>query len=125
MRPLLLAALLASAPVIPAARAQSALEGWLQQPTGTGPVLFSNSSPTYTNLTLVGGGGETSIALAPSPARGHPQALPFSEELAEHLRSEFSTFTWLLEPMLERTGFEIVEREVRASIYATYTCRRR
>lgn len=54
------------------------------------------------------------------PARGYT-----AEEFAEHLRSEFSTFTWLLEPMLERTGFEIVEREVRASIYATYTCRRR
>ena len=36
MRGLLLAALLASAPAIPAARAQSALEGWLQQPTMTG-----------------------------------------------------------------------------------------
>lgn len=54
------------------------------------------------------------------PARGYT-----AEEFAEHLRSEFSTFTWLLEPMLERTGFEIVEREVRASIYTAYTCRRR
>ena len=25
-------------------------EGWLRQPAGTGPVLFSNSSPTYFNL---------------------------------------------------------------------------
>ena len=32
-------------------------EGWLQQPEGVGPVLFSNSSPTYANLTLVDGGG--------------------------------------------------------------------
>lgn len=54
------------------------------------------------------------------PARGYTAA-----ELAEHLRSEFSTFTWLLEPMLEQTGFEILEREVRASVYAAYTCRRR
>lgn len=27
-------------------------EGWLQQPADTGPVLFSNSSPTYDNLRL-------------------------------------------------------------------------
>ncbi len=54
------------------------------------------------------------------PAQGYT-----ATDLAEHLRSEFSTFTWLLEPMLEQTGFEIVEREVRASIYAAYTCRRR
>lgn len=38
-------------------------EGWLRQPATIGPVLFSNSSPTYANLTLVegaagdGGGG--------------------------------------------------------------------
>jgi peptide/nickel transport system substrate-binding protein len=29
-------------------------EGWLQQPEGTGPVLFTNSSPTYANLTVIG-----------------------------------------------------------------------
>jgi len=33
-------------------------EGWLQQPEGTGPVIFSNSSPTYFNLSLIGSGGE-------------------------------------------------------------------
>jgi peptide/nickel transport system substrate-binding protein len=32
-------------------------EGWLQQPEGTGPVIFSNSSPTYFNLSLIGSGG--------------------------------------------------------------------
>ena len=45
-------------------------------------------------------------------------------ELATHLRSEFSTFTWLLEPMLERTGFEIIEHTHRRSAYATCTRRR-
>ncbi|MEK7422405.1 MAG: ABC transporter substrate-binding protein, partial [Actinomycetota bacterium] len=29
-------------------------EGWLRQPIGTGPVLFSNSSPSYVNLTPIG-----------------------------------------------------------------------
>ncbi len=32
-------------------------------------------------------------------------------ELEEHVRDEHSTFTWLLEPMLERTGFRIQEAE--------------
>jgi hypothetical protein len=45
-------------------------------------------------------------------------------ELATHTRTEFSTYTWLLEPMLERTGFEILERETRRGAYAAYTCRR-
>lgn len=43
-------------------------------------------------------------------------------EFAEHVRSEHSTFTWLLESMLHRTGFEILDQEVRASVYAAYTC---
>ncbi|WP_250444197.1 class I SAM-dependent methyltransferase [Actinotalea sp. C106] len=29
------------------------------------------------------------------------------EELEEHVRDEHSTFTWLLEPMIERAGFTI------------------
>jgi SAM-dependent methyltransferase len=53
------------------------------------------------------------------PAAGFTAA-----ELAEHTRGEFSTYAWLLEPMLERTGFEIVERETRHGGYAAYTCRR-
>jgi SAM-dependent methyltransferase len=45
------------------------------------------------------------------------------EELATHVRTEFSTFDWLLEPMLERTGFEIREVEhAPIGAYAAYTC---
>ena len=47
------------------------------------------------------------------------------QELEEHLQSEHSTFSWLLEAMLERAGFEIEEVETRAHVYAAYTCRRR
>jgi hypothetical protein len=44
-------------------------------------------------------------------------------ELEEHVRQEHSTFTWLLEPMLEHAGFEIVEKVYAPSrTYATYTC---
>jgi ubiquinone/menaquinone biosynthesis C-methylase UbiE len=47
-------------------------------------------------------------------------------ELEEHVRDEHSTFTWLLEPMLERAGFEIVEAECgAAAVSARYLCRRR
>ena len=35
------------------------------------------------------------------------------DELAEHVRLEFSTYRWLFEPMLERAGFEILDRRLR------------
>ena len=44
-------------------------------------------------------------------------------ELEEHVRTEFSSFSWILEPMLERCGFEIRAAEHAASqTYAVYTC---
>ncbi|MGZ4727789.1 MAG: class I SAM-dependent methyltransferase [Acidimicrobiales bacterium] len=47
-------------------------------------------------------------------------------ELEEHVRDEHSTFTWLLEPMLERCGFEIetAERSDDA-MFARYVARAR
>jgi hypothetical protein len=41
------------------------------------------------------------------------------------VRGEHSTYGWLLDVMLDRVGFDVVERSVRRSVYATYTCRRR
>jgi SAM-dependent methyltransferase len=47
-------------------------------------------------------------------------------ELAEHVRDEHSTFTWLLEPMIERAGFEIVDATYTGdAIFARYLCVRR
>ncbi len=46
-------------------------------------------------------------------------------ELADHVRGEFSTYSWLLDVMLERSGFEIVDREFQRSTYGAYTCVRR
>jgi len=44
-------------------------------------------------------------------------------EFEEHLRAEHSTFTWLLEPMLERTGFRVEEADYGSRrIYARYVC---
>jgi hypothetical protein len=45
------------------------------------------------------------------------------EELAKHLRDEYSTFSWLLEPMLEQAGFEISAAEYwTVGAYADYVC---
>lgn len=55
---------------------------------------------------------------SPRPEDGWTRA-----ELETHVRDEHSTFTWLLEPMLERAGLKIQERECSDSqIYAAYTC---
>jgi len=54
---------------------------------------------------------------AADPSRGYTR-----EDFAEHLRTEFSTFRWLLEPMLAATGFEIVSAEFRGRLYGAYTC---
>ena len=47
-------------------------------------------------------------------------------DLEEHIRDENSTFSWLLEPMLEKAGFAIEEAEYSADqIFAKYLCVRR
>ncbi len=46
-------------------------------------------------------------------------------ELEEHVRDEHSTFTWLLEPMIERAGFTIEQLEYsNDQVLAKYLCRR-
>jgi FkbM family methyltransferase len=46
-------------------------------------------------------------------------------ELEEHVAEEHSTFTWLLEPMLERAGLAIARAEYgEHEIFARYVCRR-
>jgi ubiquinone/menaquinone biosynthesis C-methylase UbiE len=56
---------------------------------------------------------------AEDPARGYTSA-----DFAEHIRTEYSTFRWLLEPMLAATGFEIVTADFSGSVYGAYTCRK-
>jgi ubiquinone/menaquinone biosynthesis C-methylase UbiE len=56
---------------------------------------------------------------ADDPAQGYTAA-----DLAEHIRSEYSTFRWLLEPMLAAAGFEILSADFSGSVYGAYTCRR-
>lgn len=72
--------------------------------------------------------GEADTAIAPwlAAAPDDPAAGWTAAELAEHVREEYSTFTWLLEPMLERVGFEIRDRWLSPTrMYAAYTCVRR
>jgi ubiquinone/menaquinone biosynthesis C-methylase UbiE len=57
---------------------------------------------------------------AADPARGYTR-----EDFAEHIRSEHSTFRWLLEPMLALTGFHVVTADFTGSIYGAYTCIKR
>ena len=54
---------------------------------------------------------------AADPAAGYTSA-----DYAEHIRTEFSTFRWLLEPMLAVAGFEIVAADFEARLYGAYTC---
>ena len=54
---------------------------------------------------------------ADDPAAGYT-----AEDYAEHIRTEFSTFRWLLEPMLATVGFEIVSTEYDRRLYGAYTC---
>lgn len=47
-------------------------------------------------------------------------------ELEEHVRDEHSTFTWLLEPMIERSGFRIEAADYSPDgMFAKYVARRR
>ena len=54
---------------------------------------------------------------AADPADGYTAA-----DYAEHIRTEHSTYRWLLEPLLAATGFEIVSAEYLGRLYGAYTC---
>ena len=44
---------------------------------------------------------------------------------AKHIRDEFSTFPWVMEGLLERAGFEIVDIEHNKGYLTEYLCRKR
>ena len=54
---------------------------------------------------------------ATNPASGYTAA-----DYAEHIRTEYSTYRWLLEPMLAAAGFEIVSARYERRLYGAYTC---
>jgi len=59
-------------------------------------------------------------ATATDPSVGYT-----AEDIAQHFREEYSTFSWLLEPMLERCGFEVLEASNPTGAFGAYTCRKR
>lgn len=54
------------------------------------------------------------------PAAGYTAA-----DIAEHIRTEHSTYRWLLEPMLDAAGLEIADVRFFARRYGLYTCVKR
>jgi ubiquinone/menaquinone biosynthesis C-methylase UbiE len=61
------------------------------------------------------------MAAAKRPEDGWTRA-----ELEAHLRDEYSTFSWLLEPLIRRAGFEIEAADYgTVGVYADYICAKR
>jgi SAM-dependent methyltransferase len=56
-------------------------------------------------------------AAATDPAAGYTAA-----DYAEHIRTEYSTFRWLLEPMLAAAGFAVTDVSYEGRLYGAYTC---
>jgi len=46
-------------------------------------------------------------------------------EFATHIREEFSTYDWLMEPILAKCGFEIAEKNTPRETTVEYICRRK
>lgn len=56
--------------------------------------------------------------LSRAPVR--PEEGYTASDLATHIRTEYSTYSWLLEPMLERAGFEIRHADYSSKVFASY-----
>ena len=54
---------------------------------------------------------------ATDPAKGYTAG-----DYAEHIQTEYSTFRWLLEPMLAAAGFEVADVHYERRLYGAYTC---
>lgn len=54
-------------------------------------------------------------------AMGGPQ---LREEVATHIREEFSTFDWIIDGLLERTGFSILSKAMAEGVIGTYLARK-
>jgi ubiquinone/menaquinone biosynthesis C-methylase UbiE len=57
---------------------------------------------------------------------GRPDGEGFTKaDFEAHVREEFSTYTWIVEGMLQRAGFDIVSRAFPRPTHAEFCCRRR
>jgi hypothetical protein len=46
----------------------------------------------------------------------------FKEEVETHIRDEYSTFDWIMEGLLERAGFKIVNADYQDDFLVKYLC---
>ncbi|MBF0236814.1 MAG: class I SAM-dependent methyltransferase [SAR324 cluster bacterium] len=46
------------------------------------------------------------------------------DEVATHVREEFSTFDWIIDGLIERTGFKILSKEMAEGVIGTYLCKK-
>ncbi|QDU07442.1 class I SAM-dependent methyltransferase [Gimesia aquarii] len=46
------------------------------------------------------------------------------EDAEAHFREEFSTYDWVMEGLLKRSGFTIVSKSIEGGVLGTYLCRR-
>ena len=53
---------------------------------------------------------------------GHVGGPELQEEMALHLREEYSTFDWILEGLIARANFRIEYKESHGGVLATYLC---
>ncbi|MBF2047636.1 MAG: class I SAM-dependent methyltransferase [Elainella sp. C42_A2020_010] len=79
---------------------------------------------------------DTVFSFPPSEFQAHIQtwmaraAIPMGEgwtvtDFETHVRDEYTTFSWILERMLEETGFVIETVERASSVITAYTCRKK
>jgi len=45
-------------------------------------------------------------------------------EVETHIREEFSTFDWIVDGLIKRTGFKILSKEMVAGVIGTYLCKK-
>ena len=55
---------------------------------------------------------------------GNPERFT-KEDFETHIRDEYSTYSWLLEAMLQHANFEILEIDYHSPEYAAYICRKK
>lgn len=49
----------------------------------------------------------------------------FSKEIIEHIREEYSTLDWILEDLLSKSGFFILEKNIENGFIYTYLCEKK
>lgn len=57
---------------------------------------------------------------------GHTDGTGFSrEDFESHIREEFSTYSWILEGLLDRAGFDVISTNFPRPTHGEFCCRRR